>query len=120
MSFVVTKLEKPLKIYIGKDFSKKFTFLDSDEVPIDLTGYSFKAQVRECKTNSNAIITFESPTSINITDATNGNIVLILSDAETVLLQEQNAVFDLQWTTTLNITNTLVEGTVQIIETITK
>ena len=120
MSFIVSKLETPLQIYIGKDFSKSLTILDSDGSPRDLTNYTFKAQIRNCKSNVNSIVTFQSPTSIDISNAANGEIILVLTDIETSTLQEINAVFDLQWTTEAGIINSIVEGNAQIIETITK
>ena len=80
MSVTPGKLSKPLQIYIGKDYAKKFRIEDSDGNAIDMTGYSFKGQVRACKSSATAIITFESPTSIDISDAVNGNIILILTD----------------------------------------
>lgn len=120
MSVIPDKLDKPLQIYIGKDYGKLFTVQDSDGNARDMTGYSFKAQIRKCKSSTTAIVTFESPTSIDISDAANGNITLKLTDVETGTLSEINGVFDLQWTTDTGDINVILEGRAQILETVTK
>ena len=120
MSVIPGKLDKPLQIYIGKDYSKLFTVEDSNGNARDMTGYSFKAQIRKCKSSTTAIVTFESPTSIDISDVANGNITLILTDVETGALDEVNGVFDLQWTTDTGDTNIIIQGKAQILETVTK
>lgn len=120
MSVIPGKLEKPLQIYIGKSYAIKLTIQDSDGNARDMTGYSFKGQIRKCKSDTTAIVTFESPTSIDISDAANGVIFLKLTDVETSTLPEINGVFDLQWTTDTGDVNIIIEGRAQILETVTK
>lgn len=120
MSVIPDTTNQPLQIYIGKDYSKKFTVQDDNGNARDMSGYSFKAQIRKCKSNPSAIVTFESPTSIDISDVANGNIILKLTDVETGALSEVNGVFDLQWTTDTGDINIILEGRAQILETVTK
>lgn len=119
MSVIPDKLDRPLQIYIGKDYGKLLTVKDSARNPRDMTGYSFKGQVRKCKSDTTALITFESPTSIDITNANIGQIILQLSNLETASLPEVNGVFDLEWATDAGDINIILEGRVTIIKTVT-
>jgi hypothetical protein len=105
---------------IGNDFVKLLNFVDQSGIAIDMTGYSFKMQVRKCKSDTDTILSLVSPTDIDISDVANGNITINISDATTSTLEEQNAVYDLQWTTDAAITTTILEGNFQILETVTK
>lgn len=112
--------DKNLEIIIGDTFSKSLTIKDSSDNPFDLTGYSFKAQIRKCKNSSSVILEFISPTTINITLASIGQIILTASAASTGALAEQNGVYDLYWTDPSGNVRTILEGSVQIIERVTK
>ncbi len=107
-------------IRVGNDFSKLLEIRQEDDTPIDVTGYSFKMQIRKCRDDDVAIATLASPTDIDVTDAANGNIIINISDTVTATYEEQNAVYDLQWTTDLGIVTTILEGDIQILQTVTK
>jgi hypothetical protein len=107
-------------IRIGDDFSKLLQITSDGETPIDMTGYSFEMQIRKCKSDATAILSLSSPTDIDITDAADGNIIINITDTVTSTLDEVNAVFDLKWTTDLAKVTTILEGNVQILETVTK
>lgn len=107
-------------IRIGDDFTKLLQFFDAEEQPLDLTDYSFKMQIRKCKNSESLIHELESPTSIDISDAANGNITLNISNTDTLLFEEVNGVFDLKWTTPADIIETVIEGNIEILETVTK
>jgi len=110
-----------LEIYIGDTFQKLLQFFEADGVtPIDITGYSFKMQIRKCKDSPDVIAELNSPTEIELTDPTSGKITLKLNSATTSTLEEQNAVYGLNWTDLSPAIRTLVEGNIRIIETITK
>ena len=112
---------KTFTIRIGNDFNKLLEIRQEDGVtPIDVTGYSFKMQIKKCKDDDTAIATLTSPTDIDISDAANGNIIINISDTVTATYEEQNAVYDLQWTTDLGIVTTILEGDIQILQTVTK
>lgn len=111
-----------LEIVIRDTFAKTFSFFEDEARTIvkDLTGYSFKAQIRKCKNSSTVILEFVSPTTIDITLASVGKIILKASSAVTGLLTEQNAVWDIHWVDPSSNTFTFLEGSVQILETTTK
>lgn len=113
-------------IRIGDDFRQKLTLKDKETGnPLNLSGYSFKMEIRECKSNLDPILTLESPIGISgigieIDDAINGNIFLIISKNITKDLTDTNAVYDLKWTTDVGQVTTILEGNIQILETVTK
>lgn len=111
-----------LTIPIGDTFSTALTFY-SDEAKtqtIDVTGYTFKGQVRKCKNSSTVILEFVSPTTVDMTLASVGKVILKASAAVTGALAEENAVWDFKWTDTSGNVLTLIKGSVSIIETVTK
>ena len=112
--------KKTFTIRIGNDFYKLLQITLDGTNPIDLTDYSFKMQIRGCKSDPNVIQELVSPSTIDISDAENGNIILTLSGAVTSALEERNAVYDLQWTTNLGKVETILEGNIKILETVTK
>lgn len=112
--------KKTFTIRIGNDFQKLLEIKDSNDVAIDVTGYSFKMDIRKCKNDADVILSLTSPIDIDVSDAVNGNIVISISDTVTLNLNEGNAVYDLQWTTDLGIITTILEGNIQILETVTK
>jgi hypothetical protein len=82
-------------------------------------------EIGECKSNLDPILTLESPLGISgigieIDDAINGNIFLIISKNITKDLTDTNAVYDLKWTTDVGQVTTILEGNIQILETVTK
>lgn len=107
-------------IGIGNDFDKLLQFRDSNGNAIDLTNYSFKLQIRKCRTDNETIATLQSPTDIDVSDAVNGNIIITITSAITSTFEEVNAVFDLQWVTDVGIISTVAAGNIQISLPITR
>lgn len=105
-------------IRIGDDVIKELVFTRDGEV-IDLTDYSFKMQLRanNCGT---LIYELESPSSIDISQAADGIIFLNIPASDTALFEVQNVIFDLKWFTNLSITTTILEGNIQILQTVTR
>lgn len=78
-------------------------------VPINLTGYTFLAQIRTSEDATTALASF----SASIIDATAGIFEIVLSAATTAALPTDTTrlgVWDLQWTTAGGDVNTLVTG----------
>jgi hypothetical protein len=108
-------------VYIGDDFRASLTIKQGNTV-IDLTGYSFKMQIRKCKSSTAIIHELNSPLAngIDITNAANGIITLVISSSITLTFNEQNAVYDLFWVDTSGEIKTISQGNFQILERITK
>ena len=117
---MATISKRTFVIRIGDDFSKLLQITSDGTTPIDLTGYSFKMQIKKCRSDTTAIATLTSPGDIDISDAANGNIIIKIDHSVTETYQEQNAVYDLQWTTDSDIITTILEGNVEISQTVTE
>jgi len=118
MSTIINKIN--YCVFIGDDFREPLA-IKQDGVPIDVSGYDFKMQIRSCKNNSVVIHELTTPTDIDATTAgINGIITLMISKATTLLFEEEDAVYDLFWTDTTGNNKTIVQGDFRIKERITK
>ena len=69
-------------------------WVDGNNNPIDLTGYTFKAQVRKSKTASPAVLTFDDS---DFTKDASGNLLMVKSSAN-MDIPSNNYLYDLQVT----------------------
>ena len=106
-------------IRIGDDFITELVITDAAGNAIDLTDYSFKMQLRKSKCET-LVYELESPSSIDISQAADGIIFLNIPASDTALFEVQNVIFDLKWVTNLSITTTILEGNIQILQTVTR
>lgn len=105
-----------LTIVQGDDFSETFTFKDSAGAAINLTGYTFAAQVRPTAASAVVTATF----TVAITSAAGGTITLTLARAATALLLPGTYRWDLEWTDTLDKKRTLLNGAATVVEEVTR
>ena len=121
MSDIVGKIN--FCVYIGDDFIQELEIKDKDTgLVIDVSGYTFKMQIRSCKDNAIIIHELNSPagSGIDISNGANGIIILTISKTDTLNFTEQNAVYDIYWTDDSGNIKTFVQGNFQILERITK
>jgi hypothetical protein len=109
-------------VYIGDDFEATETIVDDQGNAVDMTGYSFKMQIRTCKNSPTVIHELNSPAinGIDITNAASGIIVLSISSTDTLNFSEQNVVYDLFWTDDSGKIKTILQGNFLILERVTK
>lgn len=118
MSTIINKIN--YCVFIGDDFTARLT-IKQDGVAIDVSGYGFKMQIKSCKNNSVIIHELTTPTDIDAATAgAIGIITLTISKATTLLLEEEDAVYDLFWTDDAGNNKTIVQGDFRIKERITK
>jgi hypothetical protein len=77
-------------------FKLNMDWVDGNDNPIDLTGYTFKAQVRKSKTASTAVLTFEDT---DFTKDASGNLLMAKTSAS-MNIAADNYFYDLQVTET--------------------
>jgi len=77
-------------------FKLNMDWIDANNNPIDLTGYTFKAQVRKSSTASTAILTFEDS---DFTKDASGNLLMAKSSTD-MNIPSANYFYDLQVTQT--------------------
>jgi len=77
----------------GDTFNRTLTIKDSDGVVVDITGWTFLAQVREAPGES-VVATI----TVSITDAPNGEVNLLISAANTAAVAVGTYRYDVQAT----------------------
>ena|ERR1041385_4820889 len=70
----------------GEDLAYPLTFKRSDGTTIDVSGWDFLGKIREGRDNTSTLLwTFDSANStIDMTDAAAGTILLVMTDSEVV------------------------------------
>lgn len=116
MSALPATYGAPLRIYAGDDFYQKFDFRNAgDQSPMNLSGWTFRAQWRATP-NAETAVNF----GIDSTDKATGTIVLTLTAAQTREIG-QDGVWDLQGTETSGgRIRTWLRGTVTWREDVTR
>ena len=82
---------KLLNIDKGSSFFSNLAYLDDNKVPIDITGYSLRAQLRRSYTSANSIA-FVS----NIDSSVTGNVTLFLDSYTTANLVAGRYLYDVE------------------------
>ncbi len=104
----------------GDTFRKSVQVKQNGEL-LDMTGYSFRMDIRGCIDDSSAIIELtEANSRIDISLVAQGIVILFINDTDTLALDEQKAVYDLEWTDTNSDIRTILQGVVEILETVTR
>jgi hypothetical protein len=83
-----------LTIDQGTTFNHQFTIQSSAGIAIDLTGYTFKSEIRKSYSSVSATATFV----IGIVDAVNGIITISLSSQITTAIAAGRYIWDLEFT----------------------
>lgn len=99
-----------LRLYKGDDFARGMQFTDSDGNGIDITGWTFLAQVRETPGGDTVLATF----TVTVTDAATGNLDIELAAADIDDLETGRLLaWDLQVTAS-GAVRTYVRGSVKV------
>jgi hypothetical protein len=104
-----------LALYRGDDFGPWQITAKVGVVPIDLTDYSIKAQIRQTQDASTILATF----LCTITDAPNGVFTIEMDDAQTAALPKSSK-WDLQLTDSGMRTRTFMTGNVSVTPDVTR
>lgn len=117
-------VDYPLTIVRGQDFLWKLQYLDADENPIDLTGWYAKLQIRRpCDRNfaGAPLLTLDSNTPVpGITLDNLGNITVAVPHAVTQLYVWEEGEYDLFLTDVANFRRKLIQGTVEVVSSVTE
>lgn len=99
----------PTRLYCnqGSTFSKTLTW-NIDGVPVNLTGYTARMQVRSTYASATALVTLTNGSGITL-GTTNGQITLTISAVATAAIAAGNYVYDLELTSGSTVTR-LLEG----------
>jgi hypothetical protein len=92
----------------GATFSKQLTYT-IDSVPVDLTTYTARMQVREKYASKTAIVTLTTENEGISLGGDNGTIDLYISDESTAVFAPKDYVYDLELIVSTNVYR-LIEG----------
>lgn len=89
------------------------------QVPVNLTGYTAKMQVRRLHKTDPIIIELSTVNGRITLDAPNGNVNLLISASDTALLISGIYKYDLELTDASGFVTRLIQGDFEIVEQIT-
>lgn len=92
----------------GSTFDSELTY-SIDDVPVDLTGYTARMQIRESHTSKTAKATLTTENSA-ITVSEDGTIHIVMSASQTGGMVAKQYVYDLELISPSNIVSRLLEG----------
>jgi hypothetical protein len=83
-------------VYQGTAYTLNFTFEDDDDVVIDITGWTFAADIKDTRADETALVSLTTANGgFTVTDGPNGRLEMVLTAEQTDLLPEGGMVFDL-------------------------
>jgi len=105
----------------GVDFSLEITLKHSDGTAINLSGATFTSKIRRSP-ETDAIQRSGSDISftVNITNASGGQVTFSLSDLDTAALPGDNLIYDIFRTDSAGVKYRDLEGDIEVIERITR
>jgi hypothetical protein len=102
----------------GSTFRRTLTY-SLDNLPINLSGYSSRLQVRQAYYSENPIISLVSGSGITIGGSA-GTIDILISASTTSQFPPGNHVYDLEIISPSNIVDRLIEGTFNVTPEVTR
>ena len=92
----------------GSTYVQQFTY-SIDNIPVDLTGYDARMQVREKYVSKTAIVSLDTDSGIFL-GGDEGTIDVEISSGVTELIVAKDYVYDLELISPSNIVTRLIEG----------
>ena len=118
---MITPASLNMTIYQGSTFYKRFTWKENRRDPIDITGYTFRMQIRPTRDSDEVIDEFSSASGdFYIEDATNGVFVLELSHTKTESMDFDRGVFDIECTFQDGRVSRIIQGEVCLSRGVTR
>ena len=102
----------------GSTFRRTLTYT-LDEVPVNLTGYSSRLQVREAYYSTNPVVSLVSGSGITMGGSA-GTIDILISASVTSQFPTGTHVYDLEIVSPSNIVDRLIEGTFNVTPEVTR
>ncbi len=100
----------------GDTFKKRLTFLDADDVAIDVSGYTFTGQVREDPDDETALADF----TFDTTDAATGIVDAIIAAEDTADFPFPFVHYDIQYANDAGEITTAPRGRLRMIKDVTR
>ncbi|HIA67107.1 TPA: hypothetical protein EYN98_13815 [Candidatus Poribacteria bacterium] len=104
------------QVDIGFDYQLNYTYTDSSDAPIDLTGASFTMQIDEVDGTPVLTINTELSATITgffITDATGGKFDLLITQTDTALIAAGGYVYTISFTSSGGLKSLFMKGSIE-------
>lgn len=85
-----------IKIYQGATFREEMIITDTDDQPIEFTGYTARAQAREEYISPTPFMNLTTENGGITLGATDGTVTLVMSAAATAAITAEHGVWDLE------------------------
>lgn len=105
-----------LKIRQGATFQQTFVFKQMDGVPVDLTGYGIRSQIRKTPSSTTKVIDI----SASIPAPLEGKIELSLTDTQTTALPAGVYVYDVELYVIGGNVERVLEGAITVTPEVTR
>ena len=102
----------------GSTFSRSLTYT-LDQIPVNLSGYSSRLQVRQAHYSENTIVSLASGSGITIGGSA-GTIDILISASVTSSFPPGDHVYDLEIVSPSNIVDRLIEGRFYVTPEVTR
>jgi hypothetical protein len=116
---MITPGKHSFTLYQGTTLRKEFTWTAAG-VPVDLTGYTGRAQLRTSAGTAAIALDLTSANGGILVSGVTGKITMYATDLQTDTLTADKYLYDLDITNTLGDVLRLVEGTITISKGITR
>lgn len=98
----------------GSTFKLNLTWKDSDDVPVDLTGYSARMQVRPTVESSDVLLNLNTANGSIVLGGDAGTIAVTAAATQTEKITGRRAVYDLEVEASNGVVTRLLQGAVAI------
>jgi len=98
----------------GSTFKLNLTWKDSEGVPVDLTGYTARMQVRPTVESADVLLNLSTATGEITLGGAAGTIAAVASAQQTSLIGGRRAVYDLEVEASNGVVTRLLQGAVAI------
>lgn len=109
-----------LLIEQGANFSQRLIWTDSDQNPIDLTGYTARMQIREKVESDTVLLELTTENGRIILNQEPGTIDLEINSLDSESLPAGKAVYDLELISSTNFVTRLLKGGIDIDPEVTR
>jgi hypothetical protein len=104
----------------GATYLRTFVWKDSDEVPVDLTNYTARMQIRRKRSSTTVEHTATTENGGIVLGGTAGTIDIIIPATATAEFDFTKGVYDLELESTGNVVTRLIEGSVEVSKEVTR
>ncbi len=101
-----------LTINQGATFKRDVTIADADNTPVNISGNTFRGQIRRRASSEDILATF----TCTITDPLLGKLSIDLTDAQTSAIPAGHWVYDIEWVNGSDVARLLEGGAITTAE----